>query len=279
MVDEIGAGVNKLIRGDMLHVASLLAPESFRLIYLDPPFLTGREQVGSKAHLAYDDRWEGDLETYLPWLKERLRVVHGLLLADGSLVLHLDWRASHYARVMLDGIFGRQGFINEIIWHYTGGGRSKTRFSCKHDTLLWYSRSRRPVFNIDAIRVPYKKTSGYAKAGIVAASGRRYLPDPRGTPVDDVWDLPIINPLANERVGYPTQKPLALLTRLIEALTNPGELVGDFCCGSGTTLVAAQTLSRRWLGSDVSAAAVDCAASRLRDECGLSGLLTADLSD
>ncbi len=258
----------------MLDVAPLLVPESFRLIYLDPPFLTGREMVGSKKHLSFDDRWEGALDSYLPWLKERLQAMFLLLMVDGSLVLHLDWRASHYARVMLDEIFGRQGFMNEIIWHYTGGGRSKTRFSCKHDTLLWYSRSARPVFNIDAVRVPYKKTSGYAKSGIVAASGRHYKPDPSGTPVDDVWDIPIINPLAAERVGYPTQKPLVLLNRLISALSNPGELVGDFCCGSGSTLVAAHKLRRSWVGCDVSAGAVSCAAQRLRDECGLSEVTT-----
>lgn len=263
------AGANRLISGDMLHVASLLEPQSFRLIYIDPPFLTGREQVGTKEGMVYDDRWEGDLDSYLPWLKERLQVLFSLLMPDGSLVLHLDYRASHYARVMLDEIFGRNGFINEIIWHYTGGGRSKRRFSCKHDTLLWYSRSTKPVFNIDAIRVPYKPTSGYAKGGIVAASGRKYMPDPRGTPVDDVWDIPIINPLALERVGYPTQKPLLLLNRIIEGLSNQGELVGDFCCGSGTTLVSAQKLQRRWVGCDVSPAALACAAARLRQECDL----------
>ncbi len=262
-------GANRLIKGDMLHVAPLLEPHSFRLIYIDPPFLTGREQVGTKEGMVYDDRWEGDLDSYLPWLKERLQVLFSLLMPDGSLVLHLDYRASHYARVMLDEIFGRNGFINEIIWHYTGGGRSKRRFSCKHDTLLWYSRSAKPVFNIDAIRVPYKLTSGYAKGGIVAASGRKYMPDPRGTPVDDVWDIPIINPMAVERVGYPTQKPLLLLNRIIEGLSNQGELVGDFCCGSGTTLVSAQKLQRRWVGCDVSPAALACSAARLRQECAL----------
>ncbi len=261
----------------MLDVAPLLVPGSFRLIYLDPPFATGREQKGTKDGLVYDDRWNGDLDSYLPWLKERLQKLYGLLCRDGSMVLHLDWRASHYARVMLDEIFGRPGFINEIIWHYTGGGRSKTRFSCKHDTLLWYSRSRRPVFNMDAVRVPYKETSGYAKGGIVAASGRHYQPDPRGTPVDDVWDIPIINPLANERVGYPTQKPLTLLLRLIVALSNPDDLVGDFCCGSGTTLVAAQKLGRNWLGCDASEAATTCAATRLRNECGLEGVVATEV--
>ncbi len=253
---------SRLYQGDMLDVALLLPPESFRLIYLDPPFLTGRERVGSKPEYAYNDG--GSLDTYLPWLEQRLIAVKKLLLPDGSLILHLDWRTSHHARVMLDRIFGMNRFINEIIWHYTGGGRSKSRFSCKHDTLLWYARNDNPYFDIEAVRVPYKPASGYAKGGIKAASGRHYQPNPSGTPVDDVWDIPIINPLASERVGYPTQKPLRLLDRLISALSAPGELVGDFCCGSGTTLVSAQKLTRRWVGADVSPAAIACFVDRFR---------------
>lgn len=256
----------RLFRGDMLNVASLLAEQSFRLIYLDPPFLTGRERVGANPDYVYDDRWQGNLNAYLPWLEQRLKAVASLLQADGSLVLHLDWRASHYARVMLDQIFGRDNFINEIIWHYTGGGRSKRRFSCKHDTLLWYSRSLKPYFDIDAVRVPYKPTSGFAKGGIKAASGRHYQPNPAGTPVDDVWDIPIINPLAKERVGYPTQKPKILLERLISALSAPGDLVGDFCCGSGTTLICAEKLGRNWVGADASPAAIECFTSRFAQE-------------
>jgi DNA modification methylase len=259
----------KLYRGDMLDVASLLEPESFRLIYLDPPFLTGRQRIGSKTEYTYDDRWKGKLDAYLPWLETRLKAFAPLLQQGGSMVLHLDWRAAHYAKVMLDEIFGHENFINEIIWHYTGGGRSKTRFSCKHDTLLWYARKQKPYFDIDAVRVPYKETSGYARGGIRAASGRKYLPNPKGTPVDDVWDIPIINPMASERVGYPTQKPKILLQRIIAALSAPGELVGDFCCGSGTTLVCAELMGRRWVGSDQSPKALECTTSRLLDEADL----------
>lgn len=250
----------------MIDVVSVLPKESFRLIYLDPPFLSGRERVGSRREYAYDDRWQGNLDSYLPWLEERLKKLAGLLLEDGSLVLHLDWRASHYAKIMLDQIFGRGNFINEIIWHYTGGGRSKRRFSCKHDVLLWYSRCSKPYFDIDAIRVPYKPTSGYAKGGIKAASGRHYQPHPDGTPVDDVWDIPIINPLAHERVGYPTQKPMLLLERIISALSAPGELVGDFCFGSGTTLICAEKLGRKWVGADISSAAIECFSTRFLNE-------------
>lgn len=254
----------QVVTGDMLEVACFLVPNSFRLIYLDPPFLTQRKQTGSKSGLAYDDKWEGELDTYLPWLEERLKKLYPLLMDNGSLVLHLDWRVSHYARVMLDQIFGRKNFMNEIIWHYTGGGRSKSRFSCKHDTLLWYAKSDKPVFNIDAVRVPYKETSGYAKAGIVAASGKKYCPNPQGTPIDDVWDIPIINPMSKERIGYPTQKPIVLLERIIAALSNETELVGDFCCGSGTTLAAAKNLNRKWFGCDISKDATECARLRLK---------------
>jgi DNA modification methylase len=184
-------------------------------------------------------------------------------MPSGSLILHLDYHAVHDMKVRLDRLFGREGFINEIIWHYTGGGRSKRRFSCKHDTLLWYSNGADPLFNIDAVRIPYKKTSGYAKGGIVSAAGRTYLPNPLGTPLDDVWDIPIINPLSHERTGYPTQKPLVLLERIISALTAKEDLVGDPFCGSGTTLFAALRLGRRARGADVSKAAIDLSQARL----------------
>lgn len=186
-----------------------------------------------------------------------------LLAPNGSLVLHLDQRAVHYAKVLLDRLLGEERFVNEIIWHYTGGGRSKSRFSNKHDTLLWYAAGPRPRFNVDAVRVPYAPTSRYASGGIVSKAGKRYLPHPDGTPVDDVWDIPIVNPMSRERAGYPTQKPLALLERLVAALTDPGDLVVDLFCGSGTTLVAAARLGRRWIGGDRSAAAIACARQRL----------------
>lgn len=219
--------------------------------------------MGPDPRFAYGDRWPGRLASYLPWLEENLRALLPLLAPDGSLVLHLDQRAVHYAKVLLDRLLGEERFVNEIIWHYTGGGRSRSRFSNKHDTLLWYAAGPRPRFNVDAVRVPYEPTSGYARGGIVSKAGKRYLPHPAGTPVDDVWDIPIINPMSRERVGYPTQKPLALLERLIAALTDPGDLVIDLFCGSGTTLVAAARLGRRWIGGDRSPAAIACARQRL----------------
>ena len=252
-----------LLTGPCVETAPQVTPGAARLVYVDPPFATDTRRVGPDTRYAYDDRWPGRLASYLPWLEENLRALLPLLAPDGSLVLHLDQRAVHYAKVLLDRLLGEESFVNEIIWHYTGGGRSKSRFSNKHDTLLWYAAGPRPRFNIDAVRVPYEPTSGYACGGIVSKAGKRYLPHPDGTPVDDVWDIPIVNPMSRERVGYPTQKPLALLERLVAALTGPGDLVVDLFCGSGTTLVAAARLGRRWIGGDRSAPAVACARQRL----------------
>lgn len=247
----------------MLNVALSFTPESFDFIYLDPPFFTGKEQVGTKENLRYQDSWDNDIDVYISWLEERIRVLKPLLKKTATFVLHLDRHAVHYAKVMMDSVFGREFFRNEIIWHYTGGGRSKSHFSRKHDNLLCYSLSDKPYFNLDAIRVPYKKTSGYAKSGIRAKSGKLYLPHPDGTPLDDVWSIPIVNPMSAERTGYPTQKPLLLLERLIAAYTPEKGFVGDFCCGSGTTLAAAEKLGRRWFGCDISEEAVAFSRKRL----------------
>ncbi|KPL79942.1 DNA methyltransferase [Herpetosiphon geysericola] len=188
---------------------------------------------------------------YLVMMASRLMELHRVLKPTGSLYLHCDPTASHYLKIILDTIFGADHFLNEIVWHYTGGGRSKSYFSRKHDILLWYRVGPRHTFNVDAIRQPYKATSQYAKSGIMSASGKQYQPHPLGTPVDDVWDIPIINPLAHERLGYPTQKPLILLERIIQASSNLGDIVLDPFCGGGTTIAAAQKLGRRWIGIDI----------------------------
>ncbi len=161
---------------------------------------------------------------------------------------------------------GGGGLLNEVVWHYTGGGRSKTYFSRKHDVLFWYRKTKEHVFNIDSMRVPYKETSGYAKSGITSKSGKQYLPHPDGTPVDDVWDIPIINPMSKERMGYPTQKPLLLLERIIKASSNPDDIVLDPFCGCGTTVEAAKILDRQFVGIDISSFAIDLVRDkRLKD--------------
>lgn len=251
-----------VFQADAIEFANALPPESVALLYMDPPFGKGKTYTGRES-LTFDDIWEGGFDGYLSWLRELLQASHRVLKTTGSLFLHLDPLASHYAKVLLDEVFGRERFLNEIIWHHTGGGRSHNYFSRKHQTILWYAKTNRHTFEIDRVRTPYSTTSGYAKSGITSKAGKKYLPHPEGTPVDDVWSIPMINPMSRERVGYPTQKPILLLERIISAASQPGELVADFTCGSGTTLVAAKKLGRRWLGCDVSADAVKVALQRL----------------
>jgi len=220
-----------------------------------------------RGFLAFEDCWDS-MEDYLAFLRPRLEAMHRLLKPNGSIVVHLDYRTVHEVKLEMDRVFGRDQWINEIIWHYTGGGRSKRYFSRKHDTLLWYARGDRWTFNIDSVRTPYSPTSGYARAGIVAQSGKHYWPHPNGTPFDDVWDIPIVNPLAGERTGYPTQKPEKLLERIVTALSRPGDLVLDPFCGSGTTAAAAARLGRRWIAGDISPQAIAIARRRLKRICG-----------
>lgn len=200
---------------------------------------------------------------YLVNMTARLIPLRRVLKPTGSIYLHCDPTASHYLKVIMDRIFGGQNFRNEIVWHYTGGGRSKSYFSHKHDVIFLYTKSENYTFNVDEIRVPYKETSGYAQTGIVSAAGKKYLPNPLGTPQDDVWDLPIINPLSRERLGYPTQKPEKLLERILLASSNEEDLVLDPFCGCGTTVAVAEKLHRRWVGIDISMQAINVIAGRM----------------
>lgn len=237
-----------------------------KLVYIDPPFAVGADfsaETGGVSALAYRDTWEGGIGAFLSMMFERLLLIRELLAKDGSIYVHCDHRTEPYMRLLLEEVFGRERFLGSIIWHYTGGGRAKRWFSRKHDTIFHFARSNTWIFNADAVRVPYKPTSGYAKGGIVSAAGKRYMPHPDGTPVDDVWDIPMINPLAAERTGYPTQKPEALLERILLASSRPGDLVADFFCGSGTMAVVAGRLGRRFLCADSSGLAVGVAIRRL----------------
>ncbi len=258
---------NRLVLSSLLHGPlrrEVEARGGLKLIYCDPPFAVGanftmpvaqdKGRAPSKERppraLAYSDQWQGGLSAFLCMLHERLLLMRELLAPDGSLYLHCDRRTAPYLRLMLDEVFGPERFLGDIVWHYTGGGRSARYFSRKHDRILHYAASEKWIFNPDAVRVPYKPGSGYAKSGIISAAGKRYAPHPQGTPVDDVWDIPIINPLAKERCGYPTQKPESLLERILLASSRPGDLVADFFCGSGTTAVVAEKLGRAWIAVD-----------------------------
>lgn len=195
---------------------------------------------------------EDDMRAYLIFMSVRIVEMKRILKDSGSIYLHCDYDANSYIRVLMDLVFGRKSFKNEIVWHYTGGGRSKSYFSRKSDTIYWYVKGNSWVFNLDEIRVPYKESSGYAKGGIKSKSGKVYLPNPLGTPVDNVWDIPILNPMGKERIGYPTQKPLILLERIIKASSNEDDLIFDPFAGCATAVDAAYNLNRQWVACDLS---------------------------
>ena len=288
---QIKPKTNTIFQGDNLEIMQCMPDDFVDLCYIDSPFFTQRDYKniwGDKESIidydgsdplcpidgfsdkkCYFERniksGEKGLNAYLEWMRMRLLEIHRILKPTGSFYCHLDHHAVHYIKVILDEIFGYENFINEIIWHYTGGGRSKNYFSRKHDSILWYSKNMgKQIFNIDKVRIPYKETSGYAKNGITSKTGKKYRPHPLGTPVDDVWDIPIINPMSNERTGYPTQKPLALLERIIKASSNEGDLVFDCFVGCGTSMHAAHNLKRKWIGIDISPTAVKVNEKRLK---------------
>jgi DNA modification methylase len=245
------------------------------LIYADPPFFTNRRypaRVGrgedsrrpKEWQLAegYPDHWP-DIEAYLDMLYPRLSLMHRLLSARGCLCLHLDWHANHYARLLLDEIFGPERLLNEIVWVYHGPSPVRSAFNRKHDTLLLYTKSDEYTFNVDAVREPYNpNTLKTFESSPKAGFGK--VPDlKRGKVPEDWWYFPVVARLHNERTGYPTQKPAALLERILLASSNPGDRVADFFCGSGTLPVVAARLGRRFIASDGAWRAVHITRCRL----------------
>jgi len=234
--------------GDCLDVLRDLPDGVATMAYLDPPFNTGRAQVRG-AH-AYTD----DFEDYWAFLSPRLEEVRRVLAEDGTLYLHLDWREAHYAKVALDRLFGRDRFLNEIIWAYDFGARTKRRWPTKHDTILVYVKDpRRYWFDAESVdREPYMAP------GLVGPEKTA-----RGKLPTDVWWHTIVPTTGREKTGYPTQKPLGILRRMIAASTRPGDLVLDPFAGSGTAGVAALELGRRAFLIDSNPAAIDVMRSRL----------------
>ena len=215
------------------------------------------------------------LLAYLSYMVERLLHMRSILKPTGSIYLHCDPTASHYIKVMMDGIFGHQNFRNEIVWCYRGGGVPKNDFARKHDILLRYSKTKNVVFNVDDVRIPYSAASE-ARLQYTARSFRgdktydNYAQNPKGKHPEDWWTIQPIMPSSNERLGYATQKPLALLDRIIKASSNEGDVVFDPFCGCATTLEAAQSLNRRWIGVDIAIHAIKrVSAVRLSERCHL----------
>lgn len=248
----------RVIQGDNLAVLQSMPDESVQLIYVDPPFNTGRVQsrgsskttrtetgnrIGFKGQryeivketiLSYDD----EFKDYWGFLEPRLEQAWRLLNETGTLYLHLDYREAHYAKVLLDALFGRECFINEIIWAYDYGGKAKSRWPAKHDTILVYVKNPdKYYFNNESVdREPYM-APGLVTPEKVA----------KGKLPTDVWWHTIVSPTGKEKTGYPTQKPLGILRRVIQASSKENDLVLDFFAGSGTTGAAAAELGRNFI--------------------------------
>jgi DNA modification methylase len=256
---------NRLFWGDNLHVMRQLPSESIDLIYIDPPFFSGRTYnviFGDQNELrSFSDIWEGGMPGYLVWLNARLFEMKRLLKKTGSIYVHCDWHASHYIKVELDKLFGHTRFQNELVWHYETGGASRQRFSRKHDVILWYTRSDNDwIFNGDDIKVPRTEKAMQRAQNPV---GARISADDTHKNPNDVLVIQQMNPMARERIGYPTQKPEALLEVIIKATTELGQVVADLFSGGGTTAAVAQRLGRRWIACDQSRVAVAITADRV----------------
>jgi DNA modification methylase len=269
---------NHLYLGDNLKTMAALLPEfsgRIDLIYADPPFFTNKNfssRIGMgedsrkpaewKLGDGYTDQWS-DIDEYLSFLYARLKLMHHLLSPSGSLYLHLDWHADAYARILLDEIFGSDRLINQIAWLYHGPSPIRNAFNRKHDTIFIYSKTKNYTFNTDDIREPYHPNTVKTFASSRKA-GFGKVPDlQRGKVPEDWWYFPVVARLHNERTGYPTQKPEALLERIILASSNPGDLVADFFCGSGTTPLVANRLGRRIIGSDSNWHSINTTRNRL----------------
>jgi len=293
-----------LYYGDNLSTLKVFETESVDLIYLDPPYNSKRiyncSFGGNAQAKAFDDNWRWDsdqdlwleeirehqakvwsyldsllrifkrkdgLPAYLVALSVRLVELHRVLKQTGSLYLHVDPTASHYVKIAMDQIFGGDMFRNEIVWTYATGGASKRFYAKKHDTILFYTKSDKYTFNSDCIREPRTEKSlrraQNPKGARITSQNTDKLPT-------DVFQVQALNPMAIERMGYPTQKPVALLERIVLASSNVGDLVLDPYMGSGTTIEVAERNNRNWIGLDITHHAVACTNSRLSDRCGLS---------
>jgi len=253
----------KAIHGDCLRVMRAMPEGSIDLIYLDPPYNSGRE-FGD-----FNDQWKWD--EYLSFMRVRLVQCHRILKSKGTIYLHVDSNTSHYLKIIMDGIFGRANFRNEIIWSYRRWTKWSYGFQRMHDVILRFSKSENWTWNqlYEPLAEATVKRSGNRMRYRWWDKGKlhsKYLDKPSpGVAMRDVWEISYLNASSKERVGYPTQKPVALLDRVIKSSSNPGDVVLDPFCGSGTTLVAALKLDRSAIGIDANERAVEVAQERLSE--------------
>ncbi len=270
--------MNRLIHGDCLEVLKNIEPESVDLIYLDPPFFSNRNYEiiwgDDQETRSFGDRFSGGIYKYIDWLKERVEPMYDILKPTGSIFLHCDYHANAYIRVfILDEVFGRNNFRNEIVWSYKGNSIPKKFFPRKHDVIFWYSKTEKIKFFPNEVLEQYSSKT-VQRYNHVDETGRRYKISAlkqgkqeivymkEGKYPDDVWNLPVVRK-KDERIGYPTQKPEALLERIVKSATNEGDVVLDPFCGGGTTLAVANKLNRQWIGIDQSIVAIKVSEARL----------------
>lgn len=267
-----------IIQGDCYEVLSTLPANTVDLVYLDPPFFTQRNHVQTtrdgKKTFRFTDTWVSK-DSYGFFLWERMQHIHRVIKPSGSVFFHCDRNATHLVRIILEEVFGRENFRAEIIWHYRKWSNDQNNLLPMHQTIFFFSKTAgykfnkewgeySPATNLDQIwqrrARDHRNKAVYARdeQGHILSNGSK-----KGVPLGDVWDIPYLNPKARERTGYPTQKPLLLLQRIINLVTEPEDFVLDPFCGSGTTLVAAKLLNRHFLGVDVSSDAVTLAKQRL----------------
>lgn len=264
-------------QGDCLVEMSRLKTNSVDLIYLDPPFFTNkrhRSTSKSDKDISFNDNWDSK-EQYIQYMSERLKEAHRVLKETGNIFVHCDNNASYIFRDILEKIFGSSNFQSEIIWTYKRWSNSKRGLINAHQTILFYSKTSKfkfnriytnysPTTNVDQLLQERVRDSNNKTVYKRDDNGNTIAPKAKkGVPLSNVWDIPYLNPKAEERVGYPTQKPLALLERIIRLGSDPGDVVLDPFCGSGTTLVAAKLLGREFIGFDVSVDAINITNSRL----------------
>lgn len=268
---------NNIVYGDALNILKNIKERSVDLVYLDPPFFTQDRQClvsNSNIEYSFDDKWSS-MDDYLNFMRKRLLECKRILKDTGSIFLHCDRNASHYLKVLMDGLFGISNFQSEIIWSYKRWSNSKKGLLNNHQVILFYSKTK--DFKFNQIYTEYSETTNIdqilqervrnkngkavykldANGEIVVGQSKK------GVPLSDVWEIPFLNPKAKERVGYPTQKPIILLEQIIKLVTDEEDLIVDPFVGSGTTVVAAKMLNRKYIGIDISKDAVDLTNDRL----------------
>ena len=260
--------MNRLIWGDNLLAMQALLAQGYEgkinLIYIDPPFdskadyshkikIDGTEMTKEPSvieRLAYKDTWAGGTDSYLDMLYPRLQLMKRLLAPNGSIYVHLDWHVGHYVKVMMDEIFGKENFVNQIIWHYNRWTAESKAYQRMHDMIFWYAKGDDYKYNMQFKEYSEASKKAHEERGFIQRGSFKSMPHEKGVAADDVWTINFPGPSA-ERVGFETQKPKALLKKIIEGSSDKDDLVADFFAGSGTTLVVAEKLNRRWIGCEL----------------------------